>query len=94
MDKALFDDLYFGDYKPNEINIESKEYDSLISKIMKLEKTLQASLSKNDYKRVTRLSNYYTQLNDVYAQKSYSDGIKFAVNFLYNALCDRLSGKK
>ena len=94
MNKALFDDLYNGDYNPSETPIKSKEYDSLTSKIMELEKSLQASLSKTDYKRVMRLSNYYTNLNYEYSRTAFSDGVKFAVNFLYNALYDELSGKK
>jgi hypothetical protein len=94
MNKALFDDLYFGDYQPNDITIESKEYDKLISKIINLQNSLTSNLPLKTCKGINQLCNYYTQLNDLYAKQSYSDGIKFAVNFLYNALCDELSEKK
>lgn len=94
MNKALFDDLYFGDYRPNDITIESEEYDNIISEVTKLHHNLSAKLSKEDYAEVRKLDDFHNQLNDLYAKQSYTDGIKFAVNFLYNALCDNLSGKK
>lgn len=94
MNKALFDDLYFGDYQPNDITIKSKEYNRILSEVIKLQHKLSAKLSKEDYSDIKKLENLHNQLNDFYAKQSYTDGIKFAVNFLYNALCDNLSGKK
>lgn len=94
MDKSLFDKLYFGDYQPNDIIIKSKKYNNLISQTIKIQNKLSNTLSESDYKNVVALCNIHNQLNDFYAHQSYTDGIKFAVNFLYNALCDRLSGKK
>lgn len=94
MNKALFDDLYFGDYHPNDVTIESEEYERILSEVIKLQHKLSAKLSKEDYADVKKLDNFHNQLNDFYAKQSYTDGIKFAVNFLYNALCDNISGKK
>lgn len=94
MNKALFDDLYFGDYHPNDVTIESEEYERILSEVIKLQHKLSAKLSKEDYADIKKLDNFHNQLNDFYAKQSYTDGIKFAVNFLYNALCDNISGKK
>lgn len=86
MNKKLFDDLYYGDYRPNSITLNSDEYRKLVSQIIKSQDTLKSKLSNSDYKLVTTICNNYNKLHDLYSRQSYSDGIKFATNFLFLAL--------
>ena len=94
MNKDLFDELYFGNYRPNDMVMLSDLYEKMVSEIIKLEAHFRKILSKSDLKKFTQLCQCYTTLNDEYARQSYNDGIKFASNFLFNALCDNNSGKK
>ena len=94
MNKNLFEDLYYGDYRPNDVTIESKEYDLVLEKVLKLQDQISSKLSPEDYKLVTKLDSLHNELNDCFAKQSYSDGIKFATNFLFNALCNNDFEKK
>jgi len=94
MNKKLFEDLYYGDYSPNDVTIKSKEYDMLLKKAVKIQEQLRSKLSPSDYKLVVKLDCLHNQLSDFFGKQAYSDGIKFATNFLYNALSSNNSEKK
>lgn len=93
MNKELFNDLYYGDYRPNDIIVESNEYNNLISDIIKQQNILFSVLPKSKHNTLKKLITSYTHLSDLYGKQSYSDGIKFATNFLFNALCNNDSEK-
>jgi len=94
MNKQLFNDLYFGDYKPNIYFDNSKEYNVIFKKILKVQRQLRSKISESDYELVKELCGLYSESSDFYGKQSYSDGIKFATNFLFNALCNNDSEKK
>lgn len=94
MDKDLFYNLYYGNYQANDQVFDSTEYNELNAKISSITHQLSAIVGDSNRELLDELQCAYSSLCSFYSSESYISGIKFATNFLFNALCDNNFEKK
>ena len=94
MDKNLFEELYLGNYVPSDDVGKSQECLDNANKLGEIKDKLVKKLTGECLELFLQYDDLAVEIVCSNSSDAYSQGVKFATNFLYNALSGKDSGKK